>query len=208
MARATKTLKETRIQREKKKQILDAALAVFSAQGFRGATIDQIAEAAGISKPNILYYFDSKQEIHQILLQTILDVWLEPLEAIDADGDPVDEILTYVHCKLELAADLPQESRLFAFEVMRGAEGIFPSLEGGLRSLVDRKVAVIQDWIEAGRLAPVDPRHLFFTIWATTQHYSDFEVQVEAVCNDQDRTARFETAHKHLDTSFRRMLSP
>ncbi|RYE53864.1 MAG: TetR family transcriptional regulator, partial [Hyphomicrobiales bacterium] len=41
----------TRIQREKQDIILEAALEVFSAHGFRGSTIDQIAEVAGMSKP-------------------------------------------------------------------------------------------------------------------------------------------------------------
>jgi TetR/AcrR family transcriptional regulator len=43
------------------------------------------------------------------------------------------------------------------------------------------KAAVINDWIGAGRMAPVDPVHLFFTIWAATQTYADFDVQVSAV---------------------------
>ncbi|MBX9458327.1 MAG: TetR/AcrR family transcriptional regulator, partial [Rhizobium sp.] len=49
--RAAKTQRRTRIQEEKEEQILEAALDVFSSHGFRGATIDEIAEAAGMSKP-------------------------------------------------------------------------------------------------------------------------------------------------------------
>lgn len=208
MARATQTKKTTRIQREKKQEILDAALAVFARQGFRGTTIDQIAAQAGMSKPNVLYYFDDKQSIHAILLQNILDVWLEPLEQVNPAGEPVEELLAYVHRKLELAADFPRESRLFAHEVMRGATEVTPALEEDLRPLVDQKVALIQGWIEAGRVAPINPRHLLFMIWATTQHYSDFEVQVEAMLPDTDRSARFKEAREHLDASFRRILTP
>ena len=55
MTRAASRQNPTRIQREKTEAILAAALDVFSTHGFRGATLDQIAEAAGISKPNLLY---------------------------------------------------------------------------------------------------------------------------------------------------------
>ena len=79
----------TRIQREKRDAILGAALDVFSLHGFRGATIDQIAEAAGMSKPNLLYYFPRKEEIYKQLIATLLDMWLAPLREMDAEGDPI-----------------------------------------------------------------------------------------------------------------------
>ena len=49
----------TRIQEKNIAAILEAALEVFSQHGFRGATLDQIAKAASLSKPNLLYYFSS-----------------------------------------------------------------------------------------------------------------------------------------------------
>ena len=86
----------TRIQREKQELILEAALDVFSQFGFRGSTIDQIAEAAGMSKPNLLYYFPRKEEIHKRLMIEMLDVWLAPLRDMDSDGDPIPEIRSYI----------------------------------------------------------------------------------------------------------------
>src|SRR5690606_5158965 len=77
---------QTRIQREKQDIILEAALDVFSQHGFRGATIDQIAEAAGMSKPNLLYYFPRKEEIHKRLMIEMLDIWLKPLKDLDSAG--------------------------------------------------------------------------------------------------------------------------
>ena len=68
MARSQSTKKVTRIQREKTDAILDAALELFSQHGFRGSTVDMIAARAGLSKPNILYYFDNKEAIHKTLL--------------------------------------------------------------------------------------------------------------------------------------------
>ena len=39
----------------------------------------------------------------------------------------------------------------------------------------------IQRWIDEGRMAPIDPRHLLYMIWATTQHYADFGDQIETL---------------------------
>jgi TetR/AcrR family transcriptional regulator len=129
--------KPSRIQKRNRKRILDAALEVFSAQGFRGATLDQIASEAGLSKPNVLYYFDSKEAIHATLVETMLDTWLDPLRALDPDGVPRDEILSYVRRKLAMSRDFPRESRLFANEILQGAPRILPALEGELKALVD-----------------------------------------------------------------------
>ena len=202
MTRAASRPRPTRIQREKTEAILAAALDVFSTHGFRGATLDQIADAAGLSKPNLLYWFASKEEVHRMLLTRLLDTWLEPLQHIDADGDPVAEIVGYVRRKLEMARDYPRESRLFAGEILQGAPHVGDMLGGELRALVDAKAAVIAAWAKAGRIAPVDPRHLIFSIWAATQHYADFDAQVRAVLATDDR-ARFERRRRLPDRPLR-----
>ncbi|MBK5946673.1 TetR family transcriptional regulator [Rhodobacter veldkampii DSM 11550] len=196
---------KTRIQRRNTGAILEAALEVFSAQGFRGATLDQIAEVAGLSKPNLLYYFASKEAIHLEVLTGLMDTWLAPLRALDAAGDPMEEILGYVRRKLEMSRDLPRESRLFANEILQGAPRMQPALAGDLKALVDEKAAVIRGWAEAGRIAPVDPHHLVFSIWALTQHYADFDVQVRAVLGEGHDP--FAEAEPYLETLFRKLLA-
>jgi len=119
--RAAQTRKRTRIQVERERSILEAALTVFSENGFRGTSIDQIAAQAELSKPNLLYYFGTKEEVHRRLLETLLHTWLEPLRQLNQDGEPLLEIRSYMRRKLELARDYPRESRLFANEMVRGA---------------------------------------------------------------------------------------
>ncbi|MBU3029816.1 TetR family transcriptional regulator C-terminal domain-containing protein [Paracoccus marinaquae] len=194
----------TRIQQKNRERILEGALTAFSANGFRGATIDQIAEAAGLSKPNVLYYFGSKDEIHKTLLTALLDMWLAPMLAIDPRGDPLDEVLDYVSAKLRLSRDFPRESRLFAYEILQGAPHLNEILGGRLRMLVDETVAILAAWIDEGRLAQVEPHHLIFSIWALTQHYADFEVQVRAVLGPGHDP--FAEAELYLENLFRRML--
>lgn len=196
----------TRIQKRNIDAILEAALEVFSAQGFRGATLDQIATAAGLSKPNLLYYFPSKEAIHIELLSSLLDVWLAPLREMRATGEPRAEIMAYMRRKLEMSRAMPRESRLFANEILQGAPRMGGTLAADLKALVDDKAAIIRGWAEAGRIAPVDPHHLIFSIWALTQHYADFEVQVRAVLGPGHDP--YAEAERFLDTLFERLLRP
>jgi TetR/AcrR family transcriptional regulator len=195
----------TRIQTRNREAILDAALEVFSAQGFRGATLDQIAQAAGLSKPNLLYYFPSKEAMHAALLEGLLDTWLDPLRQMDPEGEPVAEVLKYVRRKLDLSRDYPRESRLFANEILQGAPRMRAALEGELAELVAEKAAVLTGWMEAGRIARVHPVHLIFSIWALTQHYADFDVQVRAVLGPGHDP--FAEAGEFLETVFTRLLA-
>lgn len=197
---------QTRIQAKNREAILDAALEAFSTAGFSGATLDQIAENAGLSKPNLLYYFASKEAIYAALLTQLLATWLDPLRTMNPAGDPVTEILGYVDRKLELARDYPRESRLFATEIIQGAPRLRDVIAGELRDLVAEKSAVLTHWMQTGRITPLDPVHLIFSIWALTQHYADFDVQVRAVLGeDMDPYAG---AHGFLKTLFTRLLTP
>ena len=199
--------KRTRIQERNRQTIMEAALEVFSRHGFRGATLDQIAEASNLSKPNLLYYFPSKEAIYHDLLAGMLDTWLEPLRAIDPGGEPVDEILAYVRAKLQMSRVYPRESRLFASDIIHGAEAMKDDIGAPLRALVDRFAEIAKGWMSEGRLRSSDPYHLIFSIWATTQHYADFDVQVRAVLAERDADP-FASAEAFLTDLYRRALTP
>ncbi|MBN9000193.1 MAG: TetR family transcriptional regulator C-terminal domain-containing protein [Rhizobiales bacterium] len=199
-ARAQQTKKRTRIQEENEERILDAALELFSTYGFRGATIDQIAERAGMTKPNLLYYFHRKHDIYLAVLRRTLEAWLQPLEALGRTDEPKAEIRAYLDRKLEMSRDNPKASRLYAMEIMQGAPVIVEVLSTRLKQLVDEKAAVMRRWIAEGRMADVDPYHLIFMIWATTQHYADFDVQVRAMLGPAvEDNGHFRTAARTLE---------
>ncbi|CAI0843943.1 HTH-type transcriptional regulator RutR [Serratia ficaria] len=165
----------------KRSTIMDAALEFFSLYGIHGTSLDQVAERADVSKTNLLYYFPSKEDLYVAVLKGILDVWLAPLKALRADQEPLQAIRDYIRLKLEVSRHHPQASRLFCLEMIQGAPLLKRELEGGLKTLVDEKSAMIERWVAAGHIAAVEPHHLIFMLWATTQHYADFWVQVEAV---------------------------
>ena len=111
----------------------------------------------------------------------LLALWLEPLRCFSAEQDPGEAIGGYIRRKLVVSRDRPDASRLLCLVMMQGAPLLRDELARELRDLVERKSEVIRAWVADGRLAPVEPHHLVFALWAVTQHYADFAVQVEAL---------------------------
>jgi TetR/AcrR family transcriptional regulator len=195
---------ETRIQKRNHSVIMDAGLKILSQFGFRGSTLDQIATESGLSKPNILYYFASKEAIYEALLTQLLAHWLKPVRDINPDGDPIEEILGYAKHKMMMSRLYPRESRLYANEIIQGAPRIKDALKGELREVVSSLVQLMNKWSSAGLIRSVDAHHLIFSIWAMTQHYADFDVQVQAVLGEGDH---FPDAERYFEDMLRRMLT-
>ena len=186
-----------RIRQQQECAILQAAEQVFARAGFHGATMAEIALRAGLPKSNLHYYFGTKAEVYRAVLGHILRLWLAETDSITPDADPREALGHYIAAKMRLSAERPDASRVFANELLHGAPEIGDYLRGELRTLVADKAQVIEGWIAAGRMAPVDPVHLFISLWALTQTYADFETQVCAVLG---RTA-LEPADYHRATA-------
>ena len=180
-AKAEKAAKAAAPMQNKREAVLAAALGLFSRFGLHGTSVDQVAARAGVSKSNLLYYFASKEELYICVLRDLLELWLAPLREFSAEQDPQQAIADYIRRKLVVSRDSPDASRLFCLEMIQGAPLLRDELDRELHDIVERKSAVIQGWIDAGRLAGVDPQHLIFMVWAMTQHYADFAVQVQAL---------------------------
>jgi len=190
-----------RIRQENEAMILRAAEHVFARAGFAGATMAEIAVRAGVPKSNLHYYFRTKQALYRAVLAHTLQLWLSETEAIRAELPPQVALEAYIRAKMRLSASHPDASRVFANELLHGAPEIGEVLRHALRELVAHKAAVIRQWIANGQMASVDPQHLFFTIWAATQTYADFESQICAVLGvSQLGRHDFELATEHLVT--------
>jgi TetR/AcrR family transcriptional regulator len=181
--------------------LLGAAERVFARTGFNGATTAAIAEAAGVPKANLHYHFGSKHELyHEVLARTLHD-WLVPMDSLVAEAEPRTALAAYIRAKMAMSAERPDASRVFANELLHGAPVLGELMRTELRAMVKKKAQVIEGWIAAGRMAPVDATHLFFTIWAATQTYADFDVQVRAVLGRARLNGRdHERAAEHVVT--------
>jgi TetR/AcrR family transcriptional regulator len=166
---------------KKHAQILAAALRIFSQYGLTGASIEQIAQAAGMSKSNLFYYFQSKDELYTAVLSHVLSAWLNPLHALQLEQDPFVALSHYIQSKYQLSQQMPEASRLYALEIIQGAPHLQQILSGPLKKLVKEKTAIIEGWQAQGKMKPVSALHLIFHIWAITQHYADFATQIQSI---------------------------
>ncbi len=173
------TLNKKELARQKSQaQILDAAETLFASHGYDGASMNAIATEAKVPKANVLYYFKSKDNLYEAVLERILSNWNLGLIDISVDDDPALSLYRYIHLKVRLACEQPQQSRLFATEVIRGAPYLADYIRQNTRPWFRKKVAVLQAWIDAGKITQVDPSHLLFMIWSSTQYYADYQTEI------------------------------
>jgi len=181
MSEALRPLRRNEIRQQNEALILQAAEKVFAEAGFGGATMQLIADVAGLPKANLHYYFTSKEELYRKVVSNIFDIWLHAAESMDNAPGPVEGIGAYIDAKMEISRRHPDGSKVWASEVMHGAPVIQDYLETTLRDWTAGRAALIQGWIDAGQMAAVNPDHLLYVLWAATQHYADFGHQIETL---------------------------
>ncbi len=182
---------EGNIRQKNKAIILNAAKEEFVIYGFQGASIKRIAERASIARANIHYYFKDKTDLYQQLLTDIIEVWNSDYDTLNVENDPAQALKAYIRAKVIHSKEDPYSSRIFASELIHGAPVLDDYLNSVFKEWLQTKVEVIESWIERGLMDKVNPHHLLFLIWSSTQHYADFSVQVLAgldkkALNDKD----------------------
>ncbi|WGG49525.1 TetR/AcrR family transcriptional regulator [Rugamonas sp. DEMB1] len=174
------------------------AVKVFAECGYEGASIATVAENAGLSKQNLMYYFPTKQALYQRVLDNVLDEWLERMEHLaHADDEPQEALRAYVQAKLRFSREQPWASRVYAMEVIGGAQLYGAQIQSRVVPLLRKDIEVFEQWISAGKIAPVNATHLLFAIWAMTQSYADFSTQMGLVLNRKQLNKKdFDDAEK------------
>ncbi|MFT5709698.1 MAG: TetR/AcrR family transcriptional regulator [Halioglobus sp.] len=174
-------LRDQKIRAESITRILNGAEKVFAKKGYDGARMSDLAEAAGLPKANLYYYFGTKDVIYQTVIEELLSRWDESLDVISADKEPKEAITQYIRAKILYSQQHPAASKLFAKEIISGSQ--FFSAERGkaLRTITKKKVQVIEIWIKEGKMSDINPYHFFFLLWSTTQYYADFDKHIENV---------------------------
>lgn len=198
------TARESRpgkIRERNRESIMAAAEEEFAQSGFGGTTIQNIADRAGLPKSNVLYYFSNKRRIYYAVLDGIMERWNAVFSTIKAEDDPARTLANLIRVKVEMSRTHPLASRLFAMEIIQGAPFLKDHLRTTMRDWVRDRAKVIQQWIDEGRMARVDPVQLILLIWSSTQHYADFHVQIlmiedkpEYTKQDFDHAAEFLTS--------------
>jgi TetR/AcrR family transcriptional regulator len=176
--------------------IVEEAVRIFAECGYEGASIAVIAENAGLSKQNLMYYFPTKQALYIRVLDAVLDAWLECMAALnDLDREPHDLLRAYIGARLRFSREQPWASRVYAMEVIGGAQCYSDQIKARVIPLLRRDIATFERWMHEGHIAPVNATHLLFAIWAMTQSYADFAAQMALVLErDQLAQQDFEDA--------------
>jgi TetR/AcrR family transcriptional regulator len=192
--------KQGRVRKQNRAKIIRAAETVFAERGYSGATTSAIADKAGLPKANVHYYFGTKAALYREVIGNIVNLWLAALPDMSEDDDPAEVLTEYLRTKVMLSRDRPLASRIFANEIIHGAPVLKDYLATDLRQWVADKAKVLTAWERMGKMDAVDPSHLFFLVWAATQTYADFDVQIRAVLGRRRKLQDddFETALETL----------
>lgn len=178
--------KTGKIREENSQKILAAAEMEFVKHGFKGTSMQTIADAANLPKANVLYYFKNKQTLYMEVLDQILDQWDRTLDELREEDDPAVVLSSYIRNKIDLAMAYPNASKIFATEIIQGAPHLKERLRTTFRHWMRDKIRIMEVWMAKGKMDRVDAKQLIFMIWSSTQHYADFEAQVLTVSNKQD----------------------
>jgi len=189
MTEVRKEKKQGRIRVKSEALILECAQEEFILQGYKGATVQSIADRAGLPKANILYYFKNKDNLYQAVLEHTLDMWDKGIGDINPEDGPKVAIEKFIASKVSMSFLHPKASKIYAMEIIQGAPHLQEFAITYLKQWVKEKTDLFQSWISSGQMsADVDPYYLIFLIWSTTQHYADFETQIlNAMDTDQYR---------------------
>ena len=174
----SKQTRKIEIRKANEALILEAAEKIFATNGYKGTATGDIAREAGIPKANLHYYFKTKSNLYREVLKNILDDWMEAASEFDIYHEPEEALRTYVKAKMEFSRQRPFGSRVWAREIMSGAPVLDNFLGTTLKAWLNERVRIIRRWAREEKIKPVDPHALMYMIWATTQHYADFERQV------------------------------
>ena len=195
---ASKSKMDGSIGAKNKQKILVAAEQAFATYGFKGTSVQQIADEAELPKTNILYYFKSKQGLYVALLQDIMSLWNSRFDQVTEDDDPAESLADYIADKMTMSRTHPQASKIFAMEVLNGAPYLNKFFSNEHVAWMEGRVAILNSWIAQGRMTAVDPLYLLFHIWACTQHYADFSAQITSLRGKTMKRADFDEATRQL----------
>jgi TetR/AcrR family transcriptional regulator len=195
--------KPGRIREQSRDLILQAAEAEFACHGFRGATMQRIAESAQVPKANIHYYFSNKLGLYGAVLENTLNLWDTVFNELSSQDDPAHVLGHYIDAKMNFSRTNPTASRLFAKEMISGAPHLSAYLQQDYRLWFKQRMSIFESWIAQGKMDDLDPAHVIFMIWASTQYYADFEPQILIATEAQSQS---EASYRQAANSIKHII--
>jgi TetR/AcrR family transcriptional regulator len=159
-----------------RKAILEAALVEFAQEGLAGARVDAIAEAAGVNKALLYYYFRDKESLYG----AVLDRFFEPLlhrvmTVCDRPGTAGKRFLSYVRAHFDSIAESPYYAHIFMSELMSASRGGSTQLDRifnhYLQPIGLRIVALLQEGIDSREFRAVQAEQFAPSAIGSIVHY-------------------------------------
>ena len=161
---------------ESRQAILKAALAEFASQGIAGSRTDTIAEAAGVNKALLYYYFEDKEGLYRATLETVFAGLFERERAVlTSQGSALEKLVLYAVTHFDYISENLAYSRLMQGEMMRAGAGKSPHIQyladKYFRKLFEALMTILQDGVRRGEVRPVDPMNTILSIVGMTVFY-------------------------------------
>jgi TetR/AcrR family transcriptional regulator len=145
--------------------IVEESIRQFGTEGYAGASLDSIAQAVGVRKQTILYYFPNKDALLEACLAAAGQRVAEEIaSALEGSTDPEDRAEAVIHGVYELAAEWP-EFPMFIREAGRLGPNAFDRFGGALEPLRLRAIGFLKAGMESGQIRKQDPAMLLFTLY-------------------------------------------
>ncbi|KAA9166527.1 TetR/AcrR family transcriptional regulator [Amycolatopsis acidicola] len=140
-------------------ELYEHATRLFAERGFAGTSLQDIADALGITRPALYHYVKSKDELLAKLVTEVTSGPLDELTALAAEGlDPVETLRGIVAVLVGRRATQPERFRLLIRSEAELPEELTEAYDKGRRAVLKTIATVIEDGVRAGRFRPVDAR--------------------------------------------------
>lgn len=170
--------------------IIQAASEIFAARGYAATKTIDIADHAGLPKANVYYYFKSKKNLYRSVIESVIEPLLQAATPFYENDDPATVLEQYIRAKIRVSQQHPFASKVFASEIMHGATHLPEDIAEQMMEQTRVSSEKIQSWIDRELMDPIDPHHLLFTLWASTQTYADFDWQISRVTGKEKMSQR------------------
>ncbi len=159
-----------------RKAILRAALVEFAQAGLAGARVDSIAEAAGVNKALLYYYFHDKESLYGAVLDLFFERLLDRVMTVcDRPGTAGQRFLSYARAHFDSIAESPYYAHIFMSELMSASRGRPTHLERVFGQYIQpvglRIVGLLQEGIDSGEFRTVDPNQFAPSAIGSIVHY-------------------------------------
>jgi TetR/AcrR family transcriptional regulator len=192
---------------ERRSQLVAHAVRLFGQRGFEGTSLEAVAEAAGVRKQTLLYYFPGKDELFDICVAELASRLATTLEdALDEPGER-ERPEAVVHGIFRLAEEWP-EFPLFVREATRRGTEVIASVAATLEPLRKRALLFLERGMDDGTFRRQDPTLLLFVIYTAVVGSLTEAGVLRAIGGGQPSKAALRRREAELVEVIRRALAP